>query len=234
MGLMRPASTERAAMNSTEGSQMSSKSEVQGEAEVQGGGGKKKKGLLLAVAAGVLVMLALGGGGAWFFLSGENQDTAAAAVTVKPKPKDEPAPVFVTLDPFVVNLAGEASHYLQVGIDLKVADAEVPDQIKTRLPEIRNAVLLLLSSKQADELGTLDGKNRLRQEIRGAVNRPLGIETPLPPVPATAGDSHAAQSGPGVGEAHASEAPAGAAPEHADPAHAQGVLDVLLTSFVIQ
>jgi flagellar protein FliL len=210
---------------------MASKSEAQGEAEVHGGG-KKKKGLLLIAAVGV-VMLALSGGAAWFFLSGKKEQAAGAEATAKPKPKDEHPPVFVTLDPFVVNLAGEASHYLQVGIDLKVADAEVPDQIKARLPEIRNAVLLLLSSKQVEELGTLDGKNRLRQEIRAAVNGPLGIETPLAAAPVQAGDG---QASPGLGEAHASEPPAAVAPapEHADAPHAEGVLDVLLTSFVIQ
>jgi flagellar FliL protein len=210
---------------------MSSKSEAQGEAEVHGGG-KKKKGLLLMVAAGA-VMLALGGGGAWFFLSGKKEETAGAAASAKPQPKEEPPPIFVTLDPFVVNLAGEASHYLQVGIDLKVADAEVPDQIKLRLPEIRNAVLLLLSSKQVEELGTLDGKNRLRHEIRAAINQPLGIQTPLPPALVPAGDG---QPSPGLGQAHASEAPAAVAPAsaHADEAHGKGVLDVLLTSFVIQ
>lgn len=206
---------------------MASKGETQGEAEVHGSGGKKK-GLLLVIGAGVL-MLALGGGGAWFFLGGKKDGAAPEA---KAKPKDEHPPVFVTLDPFVVNLAGEVEHYLQVGIDLKVADSKVPDQIKARLPEIRNAVLLLLSSKNAEELATLDGKNRLRQEVRAAVNRPLGIET-APPAPAAAPAPDA--PGGAVGEAHASE-PAAAKP--AEPAHAEehpaGVLDVLLTSFVIQ
>jgi len=70
----------------------------------------------------------------------------------------------------------------------------------------------------------LEGKNQLRQEIRAAVNASLGLETPQPSAPA-----HAAEGATAVGEAHASEAPAAAADEHA-----AGVLDVLLTSFVIQ
>jgi len=124
--------------------------------------------------------------------------------------------VFVTLEPFVVNLAGEVQHYLQVGIDLKVAEPAVGDQIKVHLPEIRNGVLLLLSSKNVEELGTLDGKNRLRAEIRSAVNRPLGIET-------TAAPAHGAKAG---SDAHGVDVDAGHLGE--------GVQEVLLTSFVIQ
>ncbi len=114
-------------------------------------------------------------------------------------------PVFVTLEPFVVNLAGEVQHYLQVGIDLKVAEAKVGDRIKAHLPEIRNGVLLLLSSKNVEDLGTLEGKNRLREEIRVAVNHPLGV-----------GDGVAGED------------------SHGSAEEGEGVREVLLTSFVIQ
>lgn len=181
---------------------MSDKTEAKPEGE--GGGGKgKKKGLLIAIIAGVVVLLAGGGGAAWFFLSKGKEEHAAEAE----KPKPRTPPVFVTLEPFVVNLAGEVQHYLQVGIDLKVSEAGVGDQIKAHLPEIRNGVLLLLSSKNIEELGTLEGKNQLRQEIRSAVNGPLGIDGSKP-----AGDGH--------GGDHAQEG--------------EGVQEVLLTSFVIQ
>jgi len=191
-------------------SKMSDKTEAKSEGEA--GGGKKKKGLLIIAIVGLVVLLAGGSGAAWFFMSKGKEDHAAEAE--KPKPKSPP--VFVTLEPFVVNLAGEVQHYLQVGIDLKVAEPAVGDQIKVHLPEIRNGVLLLLSSKNVEELGTLDGKNRLRAEIRSAVNRPLGIET-------TAAPAHGAKAG---SDAHGVDVDAGHLGE--------GVQEVLLTSFVIQ
>jgi len=188
---------------------MAKHSEAQTDSEEQSGGKKPKGKLLVVVAA--LAVLALGGGGAaWFLLSGKPGDHAKAAVAVPSGP-----PVFVTLEPFVVNLAGESERYVQVGIDLKVADSHVPDQIKAHMPEIRNAVLLLLSSKNAEELATLGGKNQLRVEIGAAVNAALGISAP------------ASEPGAAAGEAHAA---APAAATHA----AAGALDVLLTSFVIQ
>jgi len=192
---------------------MSDKTEAKSEGE-GGGGGKKKKGLLIAIIVGVVVLLGGGGGAAWFFMSKGKEEHAAEAEAPKPKTP----PVFVTLEPFVVNLAGEVQHYLQVGIDLKVAEAGVGDQIKAHLPEIRNGVLLLLSSKSVEELGTLEGKNRLRDEIRAAVNRPLGVETG--PGASQQGDGHA-------GQAH------GEAASHGD-GEGEGVREVLLTSFVIQ
>jgi len=136
---------------------------------------KPKKSPLMLIGVAVLA-LAIGGGAAWFFM-GHKSDTAAPA---EAKPKHIKAPVFVTLEPFVVNLAGDVQHYLQVGIDLRIVDDHVNDQIKLHLPEIRNAVLLLLSSKTVEDLSSMEQKNRLRDELREAFNRPLGIATPAP------------------------------------------------------
>lgn len=209
-----------------------SESETANEGEA---GGKKSSKKLVLIIVGLVVLLGLGGGGAWFFLHKKGDHGEKAA-----KPKPQTPPVFVTLEPFVVNLAGEASHYLQVGIDLKVADGKVGDAIKAHLPEIRNGVLLLLSSKQVDELGTLDGKNRLRDEIRAAVNRPLGIKAPQRKNKSSedaAEHANGEKAADGVkaadGEKAADKAHDSDPHEDADEAP-EGVQDVLLTSFVIQ
>ena len=187
-------------------------------------GGKKS---LLMGAAIAVVALAIGVGGAWFFLGhkGGGDEHAQA----KPKPKPTAAPLFVTLEPFVVNLAGDVQHFLQVGIDLRVADNSVSDQIKVHLPEIRNGVILLLSSKKVEDLTDIEQKNRLRAELREVVNKPLGINTPPPK--AAAAHAAGAEANQPVGEAHAAEQ---AKPAEAEVAQDSGVLEVLLTSFVIQ
>lgn len=167
-------------------------------------GGKKKKIVLIAIVA--LVVLLAAGAAAFLFLGKKKghkaDDEAAEAAKAKP-------PVFVTLEPFTVNLTSEASdRYLQVGIDLKVSGPEIGDKIKIHLPEIRNGILLLLTSKRVDDLVTLEGKNQLREEIRDVVNRPLGLFREPP------------------------AAPEGEKSERKPPD--TGVVDVLLTSFVIQ
>jgi flagellar FliL protein len=182
---------------------------------------KKKPVLILAMVA--VLALTVGGGAAWFFLGKKSGHEVA-------KPKPAAPPVFLTLEPFVVNLSGDVQHFLQVGIDLRVADGNVSDQIKVHLPEIRNSVLLLLSSKSVEDLATIEQKNQLRAEIREAVNKPIGVVSAATKPPATPEP----QEG-GAGEAHAAEAPpaevSAPAKESEKPA---GVLEVLLTSFVIQ
>ena len=185
---------------------------------------KAKKSPLLLIVGVALLALALGGGAAWFFLGHKSQPQTAAAETTSKHSAS--APVFVTLEPFVVNLAGDVQHYLQVGIDLRVVDSHVTDQIKVHLPEIRNGVLLLLSSKSVEDLSSVEQKNLLRAQIREAVNKPLGIDTPAAQPEAPKPEA--------IGEAHAAEPPAAKPAEHKVDAVDAGVVDVLLTSFVIQ
>jgi flagellar FliL protein len=137
---------------------------------------KKGKTLIIAAIAGVLL---LGGGGAaaYFFLAKQKDggDEHAAEAKVEKK-AEKKVPVFVTLDPFTVNLQDEdGTHYLQVGIVLEAADTATVDQIKVHMPVIRNRVLLLLSSKRADELLTLAGKQKLADEIAEESRKPLGL-----------------------------------------------------------
>jgi len=61
----------------------------------------RKKGLLIGVLVAVVV-LAAGGGGAWFLLHHKSDEHSAQA-------KPSAPPIFVTLEPFVVNMAGRAS-----------------------------------------------------------------------------------------------------------------------------
>jgi len=80
-------------------------------------------------------------------------------------PREKP-PVFVTLESFTVNLQPEnGDQYLQVGLVLKVAESATVDAVKLQMPEIRNRILLLLTSKKASEISTVAGKQRLSTEI---------------------------------------------------------------------
>lgn len=131
----------------------------------------KKKGKMLVVAAALLVLGGAGGGAAWYFT--QAGDKHAEHKEEKPKP-----PVFVTLETFTVNLQSDGStdHYLQVGIDLKVTDASVVDLVKLHMPEIRNGVLLLLSSKNSEQIASLEGKQKLSADIQEQINKPLNAK----------------------------------------------------------
>lgn len=151
--------------------------------EAPKGGGKKK---LIIIIAAVLLLVLIGGGAAFFLMKknhaadaeGEGEDAhAAAPAATKIDPKKAPPPVFLPLDPFTVNLADkEAERYAQVGITFELDEAKTSDMLKAYMPAIRNNILMLLSHKQAAELQTREGKERLMKEIRHDSLTPLGIE----------------------------------------------------------
>lgn len=128
----------------------------------------KKKRSKLPVIAGVLLLLLLAGGGAaWHLLHGAPD---GAAESSKPTAK----PLFVSLEPFTVNLAEEdGDHYLQIGIVYQVTDDKIGDVMKLHMPILRNRLLLLLSAKKPTELSTAEGKKKLVDELVVAARESL-------------------------------------------------------------
>jgi flagellar FliL protein len=78
------------------------------------------------------------------------------------------------LDAFTVNLAN-TDRYLQVVVTLKVATAEVAEQVKVYMPMVRHGMLLILSSKDDVQIKTADGKRELIAEIREKLNKVLKV-----------------------------------------------------------
>ena len=84
------------------------------------------------------------------------------------------ASAYTKLDVFTVNLK-DLSQYLQVGITLKGATPETAETISAYMPVIRHALILLLSSKDATQLSTLEGKTSLGEEAKKAINKAIGL-----------------------------------------------------------
>jgi flagellar protein FliL len=138
---------------------------------------KKGKKTLIMVIAAVVLLGGGGGGAAWWFLGRGEPDEEALAAAAEEKRKA--ARMFVTLDPFVVNLADrESERYAQIGVVLEVEGKDANQKITDKMPAVRNEILLLISSKQAQELITREGKVQLANEIALAAARPLGWTPP--------------------------------------------------------
>lgn len=146
-------------------------------------GGKKKKKMMIIIIAALVVVLA-GGGAAAFLLmkpakhgkkakdaGAEGEEEHADEEDAKKHP-----PAFVPLDNFVVNLAGADEHYLQIGITLETKDHKSEEELKVYMPMIRSKILLLLSSKTAEDLNNVDGKRKLAGEILDIAREPIGKE----------------------------------------------------------
>ena len=156
---------------------------------------KGKKKLIIIIAAVLLVVLA--GGGAAVFMMKKKADAEAAAAaeaedgdaeaSADADPKDHGGshakkdekkgpPVFVPLEPFVINLADrDVERFAQIGITLQVDDAHAADEVKAYMPAVRNGVLMVLAHKTSKELLERTGKEKLAAEIMREAVRPMGI-----------------------------------------------------------
>ena len=75
------------------------------------------------------------------------------------------------LDTFIANLADAGGRrYLRVTMDLELKDTAVGEEMKKRLPQIRNAVLMLLPTKRLEDIQSVEGKIALRGEIITRLN----------------------------------------------------------------
>ncbi len=144
----------------------------EGKANASPAGSSKKK---LFLILGLVLLVAAGAGGAFFFLGkGAAEHSPAAKKQEPPKP-----PIYIQMEPFTVNLQQESvEQYLQAQFTLQVSDQPQVELIKLYMPEVRNRLLLLLSSKKASELSSPDGKQKLQEEIIAAVKKPFTPQSP--------------------------------------------------------
>ncbi|WP_242489795.1 flagellar basal body-associated protein FliL [Noviherbaspirillum cavernae] len=137
--------------------------------------------MILIVVGAILLTLAAAGG-AWFFL-GANQNNAPGSPSTAPRAVDNKPPVFMTMETFTVNLQTEdMAQFLQIGMTMQVADQATADLIKLNMPQVRNRLLLLLSSKKASEILTIDGKKKLAADIIEQAKQPFSPQGAKPEV----------------------------------------------------
>lgn len=133
---------------------------------------------------GVLVALFVIGGVAYYSYTSRSNAVAAveASETDGGQPKDshpnympKGAPAYLPLDNMVVNLADAGGEKVaQIGITLELVDAGAVERIKPFLPTIRARVLLQISTRQAAELLTDEGKQTLAKDILREASLPFG------------------------------------------------------------
>ncbi|MDH4152186.1 MAG: flagellar basal body-associated FliL family protein [Nitrospira sp.] len=79
--------------------------------------------------------------------------------------------VMFDLDPFIVNLADVPDvRYLKLTVKLEVDSEAVSADLSARVPQVRDAILVLLSSKDVNAVRTTQGKFQLRDEITQRIN----------------------------------------------------------------
>ena len=144
-----------------------------GEEEDQPAGKFSLKWIIIGV---VVLGLTCSGYVAWTMLrpqTGETDtDTATPPDTAVIK-EVEVGQMFA-MDPFVVNLneAG-GKRYLKSKIEIEFVDDAIRVELTDRLPQLRDTILLHLSSKSLEEIQNVDGKIELKNALLERINQVL-------------------------------------------------------------
>ena len=81
----------------------------------------------------------------------------------------------VALEPFTVNLSS-FDRYLQISITLQLGSPETGEKIKSKMPLVRHAMIMLLSGKESADIQNADGKHELIAEIKEKLNQVLDLK----------------------------------------------------------
>jgi len=164
--------------------------EEAGEEGGEAAGEEEKKGLPIKLILIVVGVLALAGGG-YFAYTNFFQEEAVEESAEKDKNGEEGGEgadgenaeelppgvgVMFTMDPFVVNLAGSnGKRFLKVTATLELSSPEVNPEFEENLQKITDSILVLLSSKTFEDVYSVQGKFKLKDEITTRVNRFLVV-----------------------------------------------------------
>ena len=195
---------------------------------------KSKKMLIIIIA--VVVLLAGGGGAAYVLMkkpahppkqehSADAGDADAEDNATEEDGHEKVPPKYVDLGTFTGKLVdSSADRYLQIAISAKLSKPELEEKIKERNPEIMHKINMLLQSKRPSELETVEGKEKLANDIKAQVEYVLGLRNSAPEIRST--------PLPDATDENAHNSPA--ASEHQESRSKRGVEEILFTSLLIQ
>lgn len=145
---------------------------------------KGKLGRWIILATG-LIVLAGGGFAGWHYW----QHRKVAVAVVAPPPK----PIYVVVKPFVVTMLddNQTTRFVQVGVDLEVANDAAEKQVTQVLPAIQDAIRLQVLQSKLAEVTSPQGVEQLRKMLIAQANSTVRQLLDPPP------DPHAPKPKPG-------------------------------------
>lgn len=153
--------------------------EEEAETQEASGGGRGKQ--ILIMGAVVVLALVIGAAGAWWFLGGNTADSGQASESggaSDPSEQSQEMGKLYELDEFVVNLARSSrTRYLKTTIQLELEDKSLVKTIEKRKPQIRDALIILLSNQSVDGLEQMEGKYELKRQVVARLNSLLGDDS---------------------------------------------------------
>ena len=130
-----------------------------------------KSKLKLIVLASTVLLLGVGGFFGWKWYAARK---VASAATQKAKVGTS---IVYPLESFIVNLAdkkGIGKRYLKLTMEIEVNGLEQRALVDHKGPQLRDAVLLMLSSRTIAEITSMEAKLELKQILLVRMNRAVG------------------------------------------------------------
>ncbi len=130
----------------------------------------KKSNKSLFIIIGIIVIALAGGVTAYMLLfSGKGAATEAKHHDEKKETKT----ALVALDSFVLNLA-EQGRFLKVTMQFELNDAADQPLVTEKIPQLRDAIITLVSSKSAEAVSSPEGKLQLKDELLLRADQSVG------------------------------------------------------------
>lgn len=130
--------------------------------------------LIILIGVFLLIVVAMGGG---FFMMWNKMSSMNVVNSEEVENETEVEEDVETMGPtkkletFIVNLADKGgTRYLRVSMDLELENEEAVKVVEKRLPKIRDAILMILPTKKYEDIGTVEGKSVLRNEMLTKLN----------------------------------------------------------------
>ncbi|HYA86422.1 MAG TPA: flagellar basal body-associated protein FliL [Nitrospirota bacterium] len=147
------------------------KEDTQSEEKVEKAAGSKKSNKSLFIVIGIIVFAVAGGIAAYSLLfSGKGGESSQES---KHDLKNDPKSALVALDAFVLNLA-EQGRFLKVTMQFEITDQAEQPLVAERTPQLRDAIITLMSSKSAETLSSPEGKMQIKDELLLRANQAVG------------------------------------------------------------
>jgi flagellar FliL protein len=133
--------------------------------------------VLIIILGTVLLMMAMMGAG--FFVlwnkmsatAAQVQNTEGAGQYVQEGEKEASIGPLYKMETLIVNLADQGGkRYLRVTMELELSSEEIVQEIEKRMPQLRDAILMILPTKQYADISSTQGKINLRDEILNKMN----------------------------------------------------------------
>ncbi len=134
---------------------------------------EKKKGVskkFLVIIAIVILILAGGGFFAYSMLFSDKGDVSDEE---SDKKAVETKPVLFSIDPFVVNLTNHG-RYLKITLQFELIDETHEEAVRQKIPNLRDIIITILSSKSVKSVSGVEGKFQLKDEILLRANNTVG------------------------------------------------------------